>query len=97
MIEALKKAQKDHENKKPPRGQSQAGQPQDPPLVDVLAELRMIRALQMRVNTRTARYAKMIEGEQADSADLLEALRRLAEHQQRIHRVTHDLQTGKNQ
>jgi len=63
----------------------------------VLAELRMIRALQMRVNTRTARYAKMIEGEQADSVDLVDALRRLAEHEQRIHRVTHDLQMGKNQ
>ena len=97
MIEALKKAQKDRDNKKPPAGQPPAGQPQDPPLVNVLAELKMIRALQMRVNTRTARYAKMIEGEQADNTDLVEALRRLAEHEQRIHRVTHDLQTGKNQ
>ena len=97
MIEALKKAQKAHQNKKPPPGQPPPGQPQDPPLVDVLAELKMIRALQMRVNTRTARYAKMIEGEQADNADLVDALRRLGEHEQRIHRVTHDLQMGKNQ
>ena len=44
MIEALKKAQKDHEKNKPLPGQPQAGQPQDPPLVDVLAELKMIRA-----------------------------------------------------
>ena len=96
MIEALKKAQKDRDNKKPP-GRSGGGQPQEPPLVDALAELRMIRALQMRVNTRTARYSKMIEGEQADNAELVEALRRLAERQERIHRVTRDLEMGKNQ
>ena len=98
MIDALKKAQKDLENKKKPPGQPPPpGQQQDPPLVDVLAELKMIRALQMRVNTRTARYSKMIEGEQAENVELVEALRRLSERQQRIHRVTRDLQMGKNQ
>ncbi|MCC6125129.1 MAG: hypothetical protein IT426_09225 [Pirellulales bacterium] len=91
-IEALKKAQKDQENqnKKPPPPQE--GQPQDPPLVDVLAELKMIRALQMRVNGRTERYSKLIEGEQAQQPDLLDALQKLAERQERIHRVTRDLQ-----
>jgi hypothetical protein len=97
MIDALKKAQKDLENKKTPAGQSPPNQQEDPPLVDVLAELKMIRALQLRVNTRTARYATMIEGEQANSAELVEALRRLAQRQQRIHRVTRDLQMGRNQ
>ena len=40
----------------------------------------MIRALQMRVNTRTARYSKLVEGsdgEQAQNAELVDALRRL--------------------
>jgi hypothetical protein len=96
MVEALKKAIKEQSDKqKPPKGKP--GQPQEPPLVDTLAELRMIRALQMRVNTRTNRYSKMIEGEQADNAELVDALRRLAERQERIHRVTRDLQMGKNQ
>ena len=31
------------------------------PLVDQLAELKMIRALQMRVNKRTVRYARLLE------------------------------------
>jgi len=97
MIEALKKAQKDLKNQRPPRGQPLGGQPVDPPLIDMLAELRMIRALQMRVNNRTDRYSKMIEGEQAQSPELINALQRLAERQQRIHRVTRDLQLGKNQ
>lgn len=97
MIEALKKAQKDLKNQRPPHGRPLGGQPVDPPLIDMLAELRMIRALQMRVNNRTERYSKMIEGEQAQTPELINALQRLAERQQRIHRVTRDLQLGKNQ
>ncbi len=95
MVEALKKAQKDLEKKKnqqPP----QEGMPTDMPLVDAIAELKMIRALQMRVNTRTERYSQMIEGEQAQRPELLSALERLAERQQRIFRVTRDLHLGKN-
>ena len=97
MIEALKKAQKDNENQKTSPGRPPRGMPQEPPLVDMLAELRMIRALQMRVNTRTARFAKMLEGEQAENEELVEAIRRLAEREQRIHRAARDLQMGKNQ
>ena len=95
MIEALKKAQKEAEERQqqPPRPSS--GE-QEPSLVDKLAELRMIRALQMRVNRRTERYSKLIEGEQADKPDLIEALGRLAERERKIHRVTRDLEMGKN-
>ena len=96
MIEALKKARKDMEDKKQPPNQPPPSQPQDPPLVDVLAEIKMIRALQMRVNRRTQRYSKLIEGEQAENAELIEALRRLAEREQRIGRVTRDLEMGRN-
>ena len=94
MVEALKKAQKDMEDQKPKKGKP--GKPGDPPLIDMLAEVKMIRALQMRVNKRTKRYSKMIDGEQADSAELFDALQRLAEREERIHRVTRDLQLGKN-
>ncbi len=94
MVEALKKAQKDLEDQKSQKGRP--GQSRDPPLIDMLAEVKMIRALQMRVNKRTDRYSKMIDGEQADSAELFDALRRLAEREKRIHRVTRDLQLGKN-
>lgn len=101
MIDALKKEQKKLEDKKnkPKPGQPQQGPPQDPPLIDILAELKMVRSLQVRVNDRTKRYGGMITGggEQADKADLVEAVRRLADYQQRIYRVTRDLEMGKNQ
>lgn len=96
IIEALKKAMKDLEDQ-----QSQSppmeGEPAEMPLVDLLAELKMIRALQMRVNKRTERFSKLIDGEQADNADLVEQLQQLAERQQRVYRVTRDLHLGKNQ
>jgi hypothetical protein len=100
MIQALQKAQKDLEKKRRQQRQQAppgSGEPQDPPLVDVLAELKMIRALQVRVNSRTERYSKLVEGEQARNADLIEALRRLAERQERVYKITRDLSLGKNQ
>lgn len=96
MVEALKKAQKDLDDRKQQQGKPHSGKSQEPPLVDLLAEIRMIRALQMRVNKRTNRYSKMIEGEQADNPELLDALQRLADREKRIHRVTRDLGMGKN-
>ena len=95
MIEALQKALKEMEQRRQ-NAQPPPGQPRDPPLVDVLAEVKMIRALQMRVNRRTDRYSKLIEGEQAERAELIEALQRLAKREQRIHRVTRDLESGRN-
>ena len=96
-MDALKKAQKDAENKKKPPGPTPSGQPQDPPLIEQLAELKMIRALQNRVNTRTARYAKLIDGEQANKEDVLDALKRLSEQEARVQKVTRDLELGKNE
>ncbi|MEQ8211140.1 MAG: hypothetical protein RH917_15035 [Lacipirellulaceae bacterium] len=76
--------------------QQGGGGPGEQPLVDQLAELRMIRALQNRVNKRTKRYDEMIAGEQALEAELLDALQVLAERQERIFEATHDLHTGRN-
>ena len=70
-------------------------------LVDVLAELKMIRALQMRVNSRTVRYSQRLEDSedpvgQAEDAELREFIENLALRQERIQEVTHDIVRGKN-
>jgi ClpP class serine protease len=96
MIAALQKAQKEMESKAKPGQPPPSGESDEQPLVDTLAELRMIRALQMRVNLRTERYAKMTETEQADRPDLLAGLKQLAEREQRIHKVTRDIVVGRN-
>jgi len=98
-IAALEKAIKNNEKKRTPPGQQQgmAGKPDDMSLVDKIAELKMIRSLQMRINKRTQTYGEMIQGEQADAPDLLKALDNLAERQKRVYRATADLQRGRNE
>ncbi len=96
MIEALQKAQEEMEEKEQKPGKPQEGQPQDPPLVDILAEIKMIRALQMRVNRRTDTYSKLIDGEQAENPEIVELLKELGEREKRIVRVTRDLEMGRN-
>ncbi len=96
-IAALDKSIKDLEKKRTPPGQQPAaGQPGEMPLVDGLAELKMIRSLQMRINKRTQRYGELIEGDQAETPDLLKSLQDLAERQQRVYRATADLQQKRN-
>jgi hypothetical protein len=97
-ITALDKSIKDLEKKRTPPGQMPVagGQPGDMPLVDKIAELKMIRSLQMRINIRTQRYGEMIKGEQAETPDLLKSLRDLADRQQRVYKATADLQQKRN-
>ncbi|MEK6237607.1 MAG: hypothetical protein N2C14_23110, partial [Planctomycetales bacterium] len=97
VIEALKKAQKEMEDDQPPPGEPPPPGPQaEPPLIDMLAELKMIKSLQLRVNRRTERYNKILKGERTADPDLLRALRELADRQERIYQVTRDIATGKN-
>ncbi len=96
ILAALQQAIKDLREQRAKQQQS-GGPPGEQPLVDQLAELRMIRALQMRINRRTQRYGKMIDGQQALEKDLLEALDQLALRQERVFEATHDLDTGRNQ
>jgi hypothetical protein len=103
MIAALQKAQQEAEERRnqPPPPASPPGDPSDQPLVDKIAELKMIRALQLRVNKRTTTYAELLSDlsdavGQATDADLVESLQELAERQQRIYKVTNDISLGKN-
>lgn len=77
--------------------QQQQQQEQDPKLVDVLAELKMIRSLQNQVNRLTKQIGLEIEGESAQDADNRKLLQDLALRQQRIQSATYDLSTGKNE
>ncbi len=96
-IAALEKEIKNLEKNRTPPGQSPGGgEPAEPPLVEKLAELKMIRSLQVRINTRTKRYGEMIAGEDADTPELLEALDQLAKRQERVYQATIDLNQGKN-
>jgi hypothetical protein len=102
MIDALKKARKELDDKKSPPGQPKAGQkpPQaDQKLLDQIAELKMIRSMQKRVNDRTQLYGKQyqdLEGEQTANPVIRTELRNLSDRQERIYDVTNRIAKGDN-
>jgi hypothetical protein len=97
MIDALKKAQ---EKQDPDAGKSgksgKSGPPPDPKLLELVQELKMIRALQKRVNDRTTVFGKKIEGEQAADQQVVRELRILADRQQRIQEIVRRIANGDN-
>ncbi len=100
LLAALEKVRRDQpaEKQAAPAG-GRPPQPGEQPLVDKLSELKMIRSLQMRVNTRTKRFAQLLAdgAERAEEPALLEALDRLSERQRRIERAAHDIVTGRTE
>jgi hypothetical protein len=111
MIEALKKARQENQDKKPkdPK-QGQQGRPQDQKLIDMLAELKMIRSMQVRVNSRTETYHQVYKGQEQAPApataqdakqkeqyeQLQKELKELADRQANIYKITNDIYRGKN-
>ena len=112
MVAALKKARKDNQEPKPPMPPmppSSGGSPPDQKLIDMIAELKMIRSMQIRVNNRTTIYGKQIEGEQvpniskvADAKEKEKAIgvrkefKDLSTRQQKLSKVTEDIAKGRN-
>jgi len=96
MVAALKKAQQDMKDKKDQPPPPPGGKPPDQRLIDMLAELKMIRSLQLQINNRTKAYATQYPGEQADEADIIKELKNLSQRQEKVHKVTKDIATGKN-
>ena len=96
MVDALQKEMEKQKEQEPKDGKPKEGMPQDKPLVDDLAELKMLRSLQLRVNRQTRQLGRLIDGDQATEADLLEQLQTLSRRQARIQKATYDIATGKN-
>ncbi|MBI3411719.1 MAG: hypothetical protein HY040_25595 [Planctomycetes bacterium] len=98
MIAALKKAKQDLDNKKNP-SDPKNNPNVDQKLLDQIAELKMIRSLQLRVNARTETYGKMYvpkEGEQTADPAIRRELQDLGIRQERIYDVTNRIAKGDN-
>jgi hypothetical protein len=97
ILETLKRAQR-------PPGGAPPGPPGDPdprpadqPLLEQVAELKMLRNLQLRLNERTRREGERCRGgEQTDDVQGKQELKDLANRQQMIEAMTHDLALGRN-
>jgi preprotein translocase subunit SecD len=99
MIKALEKAKKDLDDKKnPPKpNDNPPPPPQDQKLIEKIAELKMIKSMQLRVNARTELYSRRINGEQANEPGIREELRELSGRQERIMEVANKMAKGENQ
>jgi hypothetical protein len=102
MIAALQQAQRDLEEQQRQQQmgqQQQSGQPGEQPLVQPLAELKLLRTMQTRIKSRTENYAEMIPGQgdrQTLDPDLLGLLQNLSDRQQKLYRITRDLLLRRN-
>ncbi|MEZ6064360.1 MAG: hypothetical protein R3B90_01330 [Planctomycetaceae bacterium] len=97
MILSLQQELEKMKDEQQQQQQQQQGQPQDKPLVDQLAELKMIRSLQNQVNRLTRQVGLDVAGDVAEDADTRSLLQDLSQRQERIQEATYDLATGRNQ
>ncbi len=98
MIAATQKAQRDLEKKKQQQqGQPQQGGKQEQPLVEALAELKLIRTMETRIKTTTSRYSGLLESKESTADETLPLLQDLSERQNRLYQITRDLVLKRNQ
>ncbi len=105
LVAAMSEIKKENKDRKDKQAQSpggQQGQPGEQPLVNQLAEMRLIKTLQIRINKRTQKLSEVLKDPndvvgQADAEDIQSQLRELAERQASIKQVTRDIVIGKNQ
>ena len=101
LVNALVKTQEDMERMKrtPAAGSSKPG---DKPLVDQLAETKMLRGLQERIYKRHQRYSRLLDEPDdplgaTENAEIGAALDRLADRQAQLTEIARDIVNGKNQ
>ncbi|QDU45389.1 hypothetical protein Mal52_38830 [Symmachiella dynata] len=96
LVEALQR-EIEQGKTKPQDQKKQQQQKRKEELLNKLAELKMLRSLQLRINRGTKRLGRLFDGEQAEQQDILDQLRILGERQRRVQKATNDIATGKNQ
>ena len=101
MISALQQAQRDLEKKKQEEqqqgGQKSGGEQGEQPLVEQIAELKLIRTMETRIKSTTERYADIINQEPSGTDDVIPLLRDLSDRQSKLYRITRDLVLKRNQ
>ena len=98
---AIEESRERQENAENQQQEMQEGRVMEEPLIQLLAELRMIRSMQRRVNERTIRYdeeiKQILEKPDADLKPLKLAVEELTRQQNRIARILHELRIGRTQ
>jgi len=104
LIEALVQRQQDQEQEQQQQEQQQQqqqGEPGEEPLVDQIAELKMLKSLQQRIYNRHQRYSKYLVDPNdpigvSQEPDVVAALDRLADRQAQLTDIARQLVNEKN-
>ncbi|MCX7701750.1 MAG: hypothetical protein N2039_12810 [Gemmataceae bacterium] len=96
MIEALKKKRQELQQNRNNPSRPNNNPPPPQRLLDLLAELRLIRSQQLQINKRTIDYARHYQGEQADDPVIQKELEAIAKRQVKIEEMLKKIATGKN-
>jgi hypothetical protein len=97
ILAAVKQAQEDAKKPRPPGAPSENRPAGEPPLVDMLAELKMLRTMQVRVNRRLKQIGELVQGDETTDPQLRKGMNELAGRQQRLVEITRDIVTGKTE
>jgi hypothetical protein len=92
----IEKRQKEDEQRRQQKGPKGQSGEEEKELVQQLAELKMLRSLQFRVNRRTKQIGRMIRGEEANNDNLVRELAKLGRRQAEIQEATYIIATGRN-
>jgi hypothetical protein len=98
MLDSLRKEiEKSQEQRQQNQQQrQQQNQQKSNQLVEMLSELKMLRSLQLRINSRTRRLARMVEGDQAADPDVVRQLRQLSQRQSKLQKAAGELAKEKS-
>jgi hypothetical protein len=97
MAEALKKAQQELHQQQQQQAPPPGGQQGPQQLINLLQELRLIRSMQVQVNTRTKMYGDKEKTEQANDPMIREEIRQLSIRQAKLQEMVNKIATGANQ
>lgn len=96
LVEALQKEMEKKKNDQQQQQQEQMQLQMNQALVDEIAELKMLRSLQLRINRRTKRLGALVKGEQATDPEIVEQLQSLSRRQAQVQQATYHLASGKD-
>lgn len=97
MIAALKKAQQDIQDQKNDPNNNQNNSKQNQKLINLLQELKLVRAMQVQVNTRTKMYGNKTPGEQTADPIVSAELKQLSARQAKLQDMLQKITAGMNQ
>ncbi len=97
MVEALKKQQQEMSKDPPKPGQPGQQKPPNQKLINLIAELKLIRSLQSQVNMRTKMYGDKEKAEQSKDANVQLELRQLSARQAKLQEMIDKIASGENE